>query len=145
MDYFPTIQDYLSFKTPRNWPIDAISPKPLIESNMNKRTKPIPFCSFWFSKKAMHGSPTLALIDSNLKFFTNLSKDGSEDLLYGLVKDPSEKNNIIKDYPERAAEMKETLKKWLVSCKASHAGKDYDTPFTPVNRFPIVTDDGLRR
>jgi len=126
-------------------PIDGISLLPVIEGGMNKRTKAIPFCSFWFSKKSMHGSPKLALVDNNFKFFTSLSKDGREDLLYDLVKDPSEKNNIIKNYPELAAQMKEILKKWIASCKASHSGADYDGPFTPVNRFPIVTDKGLRK
>jgi hypothetical protein len=117
---------------------------PLVESNMNERPKPIPFCSY-ISRRAAHGSPSFALIDNNFKLLTNLSKGGNEDLLFDLSKDPAEKNNIIKEHLERAKEMKHTLKEWFDSCKASHAGKDYDTPFTPVNRFPRVTDDGLRR
>jgi len=146
MDYFPTIQEITGFKMPgKKKPIDGISLLPVIKGKMKKRPIPIPFCSFRFSKKSMHGSPMLALVDNNFKFFTSLSKDGREDLLYDLVKDPSEKNNIIKDYPGLAAQMKKTLKKWIASCKTSHSGADYDVPFTPVNRFPIVTDDGLRK
>jgi arylsulfatase A-like enzyme len=144
LDYFPTIQDYVGFKTPPNWPIDGVSLMPLVESNMNERPKPIPFCSY-ISRRAAHGSGNFALIDNNFKLLTNLSKDGNEDLLFDLSKDPAEKNNIIKEHLERAKEMKHTLKEWFDSCKASHAGKDYDTPFTPVNRFPTVTDDGLRK
>lgn len=144
MDYFPTIQDYVGFKTPPNWPIDGVSLMPLIESNMNERPKPIPFCSY-ISRRAAHGSGNFALIDNNFKLLTNLSKDSDEDLIYDLSKDPSEKNNLIKDHTKRAKEMKHTLKEWFDSCKASHAGKDYDGPFTPVNRFPIVTDVGLRK
>ncbi|MHC4501032.1 MAG: hypothetical protein ACYS21_18180, partial [Planctomycetota bacterium] len=91
------------------------------------------------SKKAMHGSPTLALADNNFKFLTNLSLDGHEDMLFDLVKDPQEENNMIAEYPKVAAAMKAELKQWTESCKLSHSGADYPTPFTPVNKFPIIT------
>jgi len=56
-----------------------------------------------------------------------------------LVRDPAEKDNIIAEHPDVAVAMKTKLKKWTESCKLSHSGADYDTPFTPVNRFPIMT------
>ena len=87
----------------------------------------------------MHGSPTIALVDNNFKFLTNLSKNGREDMFFDLVKDPAEQNNIIVDHPRVAAAMKAVLKKWTKSCRRSHSGADYDTPFTPVNSFPIMT------
>jgi hypothetical protein len=85
---------------PDNRPIDGISLVPLINGKMTKRPKPIPF---WFvkpSKRKMHGSPTLVLVDNNFKFLTNFSKDGREDMLFDLVKDPAEQNNIIADHPD---------------------------------------------
>jgi len=146
MDYFPTIQEVLNYKIKRkNWPIDGISILPLIKGQMTTRPKPIPFCLFWFDQDIMFGSPKLALIDNNFKFLTNLSKDGHEDLLFDLSEDPFEKRNIIEKYPERAAKMKAIIKEWLASCKASHSGADYDTPFTPVNHFPIITDEGIKK
>lgn len=114
---------------------------PLVEGDMSKRPKPIPFCSYMSSLRAAHGSPSFVLIDNNFKLLTNLSKDDHKDLLYDLSKDPQEKHNIVKDHPERVKEMKHTLKEWFDSCRASHAGKDYNTPFTPVNSFPALTDD----
>ncbi|MHC4121783.1 MAG: hypothetical protein ACYSWO_30290, partial [Planctomycetota bacterium] len=66
----------LGYKMPDKRPIDGINLLPLIDGKMKNRPEPIPF---WFvkpSKKAMHGSPTLALVDNNFKFLTNLSKDG---------------------------------------------------------------------
>jgi len=144
LDYFPTIRDHLGFKMPDKRPIDGISLLPLIAGEMSERPRPIPFCSPGSRGRGADRSRSLALVDNRFKFMTSLSKDGREDLLFDLGKDPSEKNNTIKDYPERAAEMKETLKRWIVSCQASHSGADYDVPFTPVNRFPIVTDHGLR-
>jgi hypothetical protein len=87
----------------------------------------------------MHGSPTLAAIDNNFKFLTNLSEDGRDDMLFDLVKDPSETHNIISEYPRVARTLKAKLGKWTESCKASHAGADYGTAFEPVNEFPAIT------
>jgi len=147
LDYFPTVQEIIGFKMQDDRPIDGISLVPLINGIMTKRPKPIPF---WFvkpSKRKMHGSPTLALVDNNFKFLTNLSKDGhesrpseglDEDMLFDMVKDPGEQNNIISDHPQIAAALKAELREWTESCRASHCGADYDSPFTPVNKFPII-------
>jgi hypothetical protein len=35
--------------------------------------------------------------------------------------------------------MRACLKRWTESCRRSHSGADYPTPFTPVNKFPIIT------
>jgi arylsulfatase A-like enzyme len=139
LDYLPTVQQLLGYKMPDDRPIDGVSLLPLINNEMTRRPKPIPF---WFvkpSKKAMHGSPTLALVDDKFKFLTNLSEDGQEDLLFDLAKDPGEQNNIIAEHPKVAAHMRAYLKDWTESCKLSHSGADYPMPFTPVNEFPAVT------
>jgi len=139
LDYFPTIREIIGFKMPDKRPIDGVSLVPLINGKMSRRPRPIPF---WFvkpDKRKMHGSPTIALVDNNFKFLTNLSKNGQEDMFFDLVKDPAEQNNIIVDHPRVAAAMKAVLKKWTKSCRRSHSGADYDTPFTPVNSFPIMT------
>lgn len=139
LDYFPTIQEIIGFKMPDKRSIDGVSLVPLINGKMSRRPRPIPF---WFvkpDKRKMHGSPTIALVDNNFKFLTNLSKNGREDMFFDLVKDPAEQNNIIVDHPRVAAAMKAVLKKWTKSCRRSHSGADYDTPFTPVNSFPIMT------
>jgi arylsulfatase A-like enzyme len=143
MDYFPTIQEHLGFKTPPDWPIDGVNLMPLIESDMKERPKPIPFCSP-MPLRAAQGSPPFALIDNNFKLLTTMSKDVNEDLLFDLIKDPAEKNNIIKEQPEVAKKMRKTLKKWYESCRKSHAGGDYDSPFEAINRFPEITDEGIR-
>jgi arylsulfatase A-like enzyme len=139
LDYLPTIQELLGFNMADNRPIDGVNLLPLIGEEMKKRPKPIPF---WFvkpSKKAMHGSPTLALVNNDFKFLTNLSKHGREDMLFDLTRDPGEENNVVAVYPNRVAAMRDYLKKWTQSCRQSHAGADYPTPFTPVNTFPPIT------
>jgi arylsulfatase A-like enzyme len=139
LDYFPTIMDLIDYKMPDKRPIDGISLLPIISGTMIERPKPIPF---WFvnaSKKRMFGSPTVSLIDNNFKFLTNFSKDGHEDMLFDLVNDPEETRNIISHYKDIAQKMKEQLRKWTESCKNSHAGADYPTPFIPVDPLPELT------
>jgi arylsulfatase A-like enzyme len=139
LDYLPTIQDLLGYEMPDERPIDGISLMPLINGKAEKRSAPIPF---WFikpSKEAMHNSPTLAVIDNNYKLLTNLSKDGREDMLFDLAKDPYEKNNIIADHPKIAIRLRSWIMQWTDSCRKSHSGEDYPTPFTPVNSFPPIT------
>jgi len=139
LDYLPTIQHLLGYEMPDNRPIDGISLMPLIYGKATTRPAPIPF---WFirpSKKAMHNSPTLAAIDNNYKLLTNLSKDGSEDMLFDLAKDPFENDNIIADQPKIAQWLRSWIKQWTDSCRKSHSGADYPTPFTPVDSFPPMT------
>ncbi|MHC4526324.1 MAG: sulfatase family protein [Planctomycetota bacterium] len=138
-DYLPTIGRVIGFKMPDDRPIDGISLLPLVSGKMTKRPKPI---AFWFvkpSKRQMHGSPILAIIDNDFKLLTNLSQDGLEDMLFDLVRDPAETNNIIAERFEVAVDLKAKLRRWTESCKASHAGADYGTAFEPVNEFPAIT------
>jgi arylsulfatase A-like enzyme len=138
LDYLPTIQHLLGGKMPDKRPIDGVSLLPVISGKLTKRPKPI---AFWFvkpSKKAMHGSPTLALVDNNFKLLTNLSQDGHEDMLFDLSQDPAERSNIVTRYPDKAVVMRVYLKDWTESCRRSHSGVDYNTPFTPVDPFPAI-------
>jgi len=139
LDYLPTTRDIIAFQMPDNRPIDGVSLLPIINHKIKKRPRPIPF---WFVKptrNAMHGSPTLALIDDDFKFLTNLSDDRHEDMLFNLKNDPAENHNLIAEHPRIAASMRLWLKRWTKSCRRSHAGEDYPTPFTPVNKFPLIT------
>ncbi|HUT30374.1 MAG TPA: sulfatase-like hydrolase/transferase [Sedimentisphaerales bacterium] len=139
LDYLPTIQQLLGYEMPDDRPIDGVSLLLLVNGKMKMRRKAIPF---WFvkpSKKAMHDSPTLALVDSNFKFLTNLSHDGQEDMLFDVAKDPGEEHNIITGHRERAAAMRAHLRAWTESCRRSHSGGDYPTAFTAVNSFPQIT------
>ena len=139
LDYLPTVRELTGFKMPDARPIDGVSLMPMIQNKMSRRARPIPF---WFAKagmKQMHGSPTLAIIDNNFKLLTNLSENGREDMLFDVVKDPGETTNIIAQHPTVAAALRAQLQQWTQSCRKSHAGDDYDTPFTPVDPFPEIT------
>lgn len=139
LDYFPTVAQVIGFKMPDPRPIDGMDLGPILAGDMTRRTKPIPF---WFqhaSKAAMHGSPTLALVDDHFKLLTNLSSNANEDMLFDVARDPAEKTNLLASHPKLAAAMKTWIRDWTESCKASHSGADYHTPFRPVDEFPRIT------
>ena len=72
-----------------------------------------------------HGEriPKLALIGNRYKLISRL--DDSPDLLFDLVDDVKEANNIADERPEIVAAMRRELEEWRASCDASRKGSDY--------------------
>lgn len=140
LDYFPTIQEVTGARLPgKPRPIDGISLLPLIHGKTT--TRPAPVCFRYIQpKRQMHGSPMIAMLEGRYKLLTNLSADGKEDMLYDVIADRSETKNILDAHSALAQSMKKRLRDWIESCKASHAGADYDGPFTPLEPFPVLTD-----
>lgn len=139
LDYFPTIREITGFPVPdKPRPIDGVSLLPLLSGKMTKRAEPIVF-RFIVPEKNMFGSPTITMVEGRYKFLTNFSQDGNEDMLFDLVADRTEEHNIISRHVTIAESMKKRLRDWVESCKNSHAGADYTTPFTPDEQFPILT------
>jgi arylsulfatase A-like enzyme len=113
-DYFPTVMDVLGFKIKsRPKPVDGISLLPLIEGKMTERLVPIGF----ESKKQV------SLIDNRYKIYSN--DNGETYMLFDLLEDPSENNNLAAEKSEILRAMKKKLESWRASCKNSLAGKDY--------------------
>ena len=119
-DIYPTILDALDL-TAENQPepIDGISLLPLIEGDMSERSSNIAF------ETDRHGEriPKLALIGNRYKLISRL--DDSPDLLFDLVDDVKEANNIADEHPEIVAAMRRELEEWRASCDASRKGSDY--------------------
>jgi len=138
LDYFPTVADLLGYTMPDDRPLDGVSLLPLIEGLTEGRSRQIPY-RFLESEAAMFGAPTLALIDGRHKFLTNLSGDAAEDMLFDIDADVAETTNIIGQEPDRARDMREQLSQFIASCKRSHEGQDYPTPYTPINAFQDIT------
>jgi hypothetical protein len=125
-DYLPTILDLLGITLPDARPIDGISLLPLIREGRTDRPKPIAFQTLGNAGSInTRQSPATALTDNRYKLLTDFSETGAEDLLYDLIADPGETNNLIGMEGERVAAMKATLAAWRVSCKASADGADY--------------------
>lgn len=138
LDYFPTILDLLGYTMPDARPVDGISLMSLIEGRTAERQRPIPY-RFLDSEAAMFGAPTLAMIDGCFKFLTNLSADGSEDMLFNIDADISETTNIMEQERDCARLMREQLSEFIGSCRKSHEGKDYPGAYTPINEFQEIT------
>jgi arylsulfatase A-like enzyme len=126
LDYFPTVRDAVGFPMPgKPRPIDGVSLASLIDGKMTSRPAPISF-RYIEDPLPMHGSPTVAMVEGRYKLLTNFSAGGPEDMLFDLVADRAETRNIIGKQPEMARSMKTRLRDWIASCKASHAGADYE-------------------
>ncbi len=113
-DYFPTVLDVLNFKTKgQPKPIDGVSLLPMIEGKMKNRPVPIAFES---------GSQ-ISLTDNRYKIYSK--NKGRTYMLFDLIEDPGEKEDLSEEKPEILRSMKAILTKWRKSCKDSLAGKDY--------------------
>jgi len=114
LDYFPTVMDTLGFKMKgRPEPVDGVSLLHLIEGGMTERPLPIGFES----------QNQVSLSDNRYKIYSN--DDGKTYMLFDLLDDPGEKNDLAAAKSEILLTMKKNLEIWRASCKDSLAGKDY--------------------
>jgi arylsulfatase A-like enzyme len=138
LDYFPTIADLLAYAMPDRRPMDGISLLPMLSGRMTARPAPIPY-RFLDRRRQMFDSPTFALTDNQHKFLTNLSSHGDEDLLFDLETDVAETTNILAGHRDRGRVMRRCLEEFAASCRRSHHGGDYSSPYEPVNAFQEMT------
>lgn len=137
LDYLPTVLELLGLQMPDERPLDGISLLTMIDGAMTQRPRPLLF-RFFRSKNSLKGSPTLALIDGPYKFYSNLSESGAEDLLFNLVSDRNEAEDLAASMPEKVAAYRKTLRTFVTSCKHSHDGGDYGKQgFEPVNAWRV--------
>ena len=138
LDYFPTVRDLLGYRMPDDRPLDGASLIPLLRGDSAIRPVPIPY-RFLGTEHEMFGSPTLALVDNDHKFLTNLSRDGTDDMLFDLDADIKETTNLVGQHPDRVREMRRQLEAFMASCRNSHFGRDYPEAYEPVNEFQEIT------
>jgi arylsulfatase A-like enzyme len=129
MDLFPTVADILGLPDDVFvQPLDGISLKPLLSSELPERAKPIPF----------RFGPKVALVDNRYKLLANDLNRGDFQL-YDLQADPQETNDLSGRQPDRFERMKRELLAWNETADASFAGKDYPegevTPADPEPQF----------
>jgi len=134
LDYLPTLVDALGYRMPDARPLDGLSLLPLLEGTVHERPRPIPY-RYLMSRKAMFGSPTLAMLDNRYKFLTDLSESGDEDLCFDVVEDPGEQRNLAPQMTDYVARMRRELRNFVDSCRRSHRGADYPEPYTPSAPF----------
>ncbi len=115
MDLFPTVADILGMPDDVFvQPLDGISLKPLLTTEVAERPRPIPFR---FGQK-------LALIDNRFKLLGN-DRRRDDFQLYDLAADTNEVREVRGEYPDVFARMKRELLAWNEAVDASFAGRDY--------------------
>ncbi|EPR67730.1 sulfatase family protein [Cyclobacterium qasimii] len=112
-DYLPTILDVLGIEYPKERPLDGISILDAIEGNVKERPKPMGFIC----------TPNVSWVTHQYKLIADENLENFE--LYDLLKDESEKNNIINEFPEVAEQLESELSEWLTSVENSRKGMDY--------------------
>jgi hypothetical protein len=114
MDLFPTVADILDLAYVFIQPLDGISLKPLLTTDISQRPRPIPFR---FGQK-------LALTDNRFKLLSNVGRRDDFEL-FDLANDPQESRDVKGEHPEVFERMKRELLAWNESVDASFAGRDY--------------------
>ena len=65
----------------------------------------------------------VSLTGNRYKIYSN--DNGKTNMLFDLIDDPGENNNLAVEKPQILRAMKKKLETWRASCKDSLAGKDY--------------------
>jgi arylsulfatase A-like enzyme len=142
-DMFPTLIDVASLSPDSiNKVHDGISLAEIFKSEPARREKPLGF----------RASDGRMWMDNDWKIVQNVSftKEGFVTQpfeLYNVIGDPSEEQNLIELYPERAARMQKELALWSVSVSRSALGADYpEEEVLPTGReFDPVVDERRKR
>jgi len=112
-DYFPTILNIIGFQVPKGRPFDGIDLMPVLNGELNERPG---FIGFQSQKQK-------SIVTERYKL---ISIDGEVFELYDLLSDQKETKNIAEQHPEIVVKMKSELEAWILSCKNSDDGNDYD-------------------
>jgi len=113
-DYFPTIMAMLNIKNKVEYPLDGINLSNIIKGTQTKRAAAI---GFQYPNR-------MSWVNDTYKIIQN-AKDAPFEM-YNLLVDPTEKNDIINQYPKIANQLKKELFQWVESCKKSEQGFDYN-------------------
>jgi arylsulfatase A-like enzyme len=112
-DYLPTIIDLLELEYPVSRPLDGTSILKAIQGKETERQKAMGFIC----------KPQTSWVSHKYKLIGNENLQNFE--LYDLLSDPSEKSDIITEFPEIAKTLEAELKEWHRSVKSSSKGADY--------------------
>jgi arylsulfatase A-like enzyme len=133
-DYFPTVLDALGIGSDAKVrPLDGISLLAVIEGKMTERPRPL----------GRESRGQVALIDNRYKLIRTGRRGGGRKrkgdqptqagpqkqlagwMLFDLLADPGEKNDLAAAKPDLVKQMAATVEQWRASCKKSSEGADY--------------------
>ncbi len=148
LDYYPTILDLLGLNAPGQiHPLDGMSLRPLIEGGeLDGRPQPLAF----------ECREAVALIDNRYKLLSirtgvrgeEVRPEGTGDelMLFDLIDDPGESNNIAGEHPEIVRRMAADLDRRRNSWQQSFAGVDYPGTFSDIRPWlGLPTDRGVEQ
>ena len=124
-DFYPTLLNVVGAKVKHQPMLDGIDVMPLIMGEVDSRPEPIAFQApnkLKDSPWAAADSLQMALIDNRYKLITFDS--GKKYMLYDLIEDKAEANDVSDKHPEITKDMIEHLKKWVSSCSKSSSKYD---------------------
>lgn len=115
MDFYPTLLDAAGLPGESGKTLDGESIMPLLKRKGRLRRNAI---YFHYPNYAFHGANRLggAIREGDYKLIERYEDDSVE--LFNLGEDLSEKNDLAKKMPERAAGLKRKLDAWLLECGA---------------------------
>ncbi len=129
LDYLPTVAEVTGAKINSTNILDGEDVLPIIEGKRDTHLKSIPF-------RADSDEGSFAcLVKGKFKLIIQSPSDTKKDKLLDLSKDREEKNNVIAQYPELAAEMRAEILTFLESVKNSYEGGEFDTDYKPVTEW----------
>lgn len=118
-DFAPTVLDILGISSDNLLaPLDGMSILPLLKGEMTERPGPL----YLYNHNHKHDSYVLR----EKRYRLDTYGDGRR-FLYDLETDPKEKNDLIQEMPEKAAEMQAEIDDWFASILKSREGADYST------------------
>ena len=105
IDILPTIAGICKAKIAVDRKIDGINLLPFIEGKKSDETRSL---FFYWTRHSPELYSNIALQKGRYKLVGNTVYNASSDIfeLYDIEQDPSEQKNVVKDHPDRAAEMK---------------------------------------
>jgi arylsulfatase len=105
IDVLPTIAGICKAKIPAGRKVDGISLLPFIEGKKSVENRPL---FFYWTRHSPELYANIALQKGRYKLVGNTDYNSSADKfeLFDIEQDPFEQNNIVKDHPDRADEMK---------------------------------------
>ena len=125
-DYLPTIVDILNIELPHDRPLDGVSLLPTLRGARTERPTAI---GFDFQGKVALSANRYKLIRYPRKAREGNNRqralDNSDYMLFDLVADRGETNNLADSELEIVTEMKRQLESWQRSCSSSRRGDDY--------------------
>ncbi|MBN1108763.1 MAG: arylsulfatase [Bacteroidales bacterium] len=137
IDVFPTIADICNADVPAGIKLDGISLLPLIKGEEKEAPERTLF--FYWTRHSPELYNNIALLKGKDKLVgqTGYNAAVGDFQLFDVEKDPYEQNNMIKEFPEKAAALKDELEKMFYDLAGSHnmierpvihAGTEYENP-----------------